>query len=113
MIVAAGSSHHQALIVDPETEAAPASQSSQVLQRTGSPDKRMVNRAEVSPAIVNKVARKKITDHLPQVIDRVRQSAAAIAEGEVLTHPVAPEPEVCVAANIDRADDLALLIDSP
>jgi len=112
MIVAAGSSHHQALIVDPETEAAPSSQRSKVLQRTFGPDKRVINRAEVSKAIVDKVARQKVAGYLPQVIERVRKPAAAVAQGEVLPNSVAPEPEVCVAANIDRSDDLAFLIDA-
>jgi len=62
--------------------------------------------------VEEKIAGVKGADHLPQVVDRGGQPAAAVAQREVLPNPVAPEPEVGVAANIYRPDDLTFLIDS-
>jgi len=107
-----GGPHYNPLVVDPSRGTVPSTKRAQVLQHAVAPDKRVINKVNVPPNIEDKLARVKVAGYLPQVIERVRKPAAAVAQREVLPNSVAPEPELCVAANIDRSDDLAFLIDA-
>src|SRR5436190_1806146 len=108
-----GRSHRHTSIVDPRSGAVPSPKSAQVLQRTIVPHEGMIHRVKISPEVDEGFARVKGADHLPLVVQRDSIAGLAVADQEVFTHPVAPEPELRVARGLNRAYDLAFLIDSP
>src|SRR6266404_2436341 len=108
-----GGTQRHALVVDPSPKTVPSAECAEVLQRTLSPDKRMIHRGNVSKGTDKKLSRQIRPDYLPKIVYRSRQAAVTVAERQVLANSVAPEPEVWAAGTVHGPNDFALLIDSP